>query len=64
MTPKAARKLLRKYNHQMMSHKCGNSTAPDWLLRLWKKCTSAALKDDNYEPDLADLVMESEGEVG
>lgn len=39
MTPKAARKLLRKYNYHIMNHKVGNATAPDWMLRLWKKCT-------------------------
>lgn len=44
MTAKSARKLLRKYNHAIMSHKVGNSTAPDWMLRLWKKCTNAAVK--------------------
>ncbi len=43
MTPKAARKLLRKYQWAMAKHGAGIESAPKWLLRLWRKCTKAAL---------------------
>lgn len=39
MTPKAARKLLRKYQHKI------HQSDAKWLHKLWKKCVQAALKE-------------------
>jgi len=39
MTPKAARKILRKYSWQIHYR-----PVPRWLDRLWRKATSAALR--------------------
>ena len=41
MTPKKARKLLRKYSTQIHRH-----PVPGWLDRLWRKATSAILSEE------------------
>ena len=43
MTAKMAKKILRKYEVKMLRHQAGIVEAPEWLKRLWKKATRAAL---------------------
>ena len=45
MTAKAARKILRKYSHQMTLHKLGIAYVNPSTIKLWKKATVAALRD-------------------
>jgi hypothetical protein len=44
MIPKAARKIMKRYENNIAKHNCGIEEMPNWLKRLVKKCTDVLAK--------------------